>query len=116
MEARKYTLVNKEGYSPIRQLPFSPFPFCDIDIFAVFIRRRGSYYFANVCLSVNQIGSAHYLENCSSQTLIFHMPIGLGEDMTPIDFVFTKSKVKVSMDTFEKNVKMVSAHYLEYYL
>ena len=32
------------------------------------------------------------------------MPIGLGEDMTPIDFVFTKSKVKVSRVTFEKKM------------
>jgi len=39
------------------------------------------------------------------------MLIGLGEG--PIDVVFFRSKVKVTMVTFVKNVDMIFAHYLE---
>ena len=46
---------------------------------------------------------AHYLENCLSQSFIFHMLIGLGEDTCPGVFKFTKSKVKVTWFTFVMN-------------
>jgi len=36
--------------------------------------------------------------------------------MTPIDFVFTRSKVMVTRVTFVNNVKRISAYYLENYL
>jgi len=38
---------------------------------------------------------------------------GLGEDMTPIDFEFTRSKGKVTRFTYVKNVNMFFVHYLE---
>ena len=44
------------------------------------------------------------------------MLIGLGEDMAPIDFEFTRSKGKVTSVTFflkKKRKHMVFAHYLE---
>ena len=41
------------------------------------------------------------------------MPIGLNEDMTPIDFGFTRLEVKVTMVTIVNNVNMISAPYLE---
>jgi len=41
------------------------------------------------------------------------MLIGLNEDMTPIDFGFTRLEVKVTMITIVNNVNMISAPYLE---
>jgi len=42
--------------------------------------------------------------------------IALSKDNTSIDFGFTRSKVKVTMATFVKNVNMVFAHYLRNFL
>jgi len=69
----------------------------------------------SVHLSLDQMISDHYLKNYLSQGFhtVFHMLIGLGKDMTPIDFGFTRSNVKVTWVTFIKKIKMVSAHYLE---
>ena len=52
----------------------------------------------SVHLSVDQMVSAHH-----HSAFIFYMLIGLGEDKTPIDFVFTRSKVKVTMVTFARS-------------
>jgi len=41
--------------------------------------------------------SAHFLENYLSRAFIFYMLIGFGDDMTPYDFEFTMSKVKVTL-------------------
>ena len=38
-----------------------------------------------------------------TQLFIFHMLIGLGKDMFPIDFEFTRSKVKVTWVTYMIN-------------
>jgi len=56
---------------------------------------------------VKKIVSAHYLETIYHRAFIFHIPIGLGEDITTINFVLTRSnvKVKVTLGIF-KNVKM----------
>jgi len=60
--------------------------------------------------------AAHVFENY----FIFHMLIGLGKDMTPINFEFPGSKVKVTRVVFVKVClsvdQMVSAHYLEIYI
>jgi len=45
-----------------------------------------------------------------SNIFIFHMLIGLYEDMTPVDFVFTWSKVKVTMVTFVINYFLISLY------
>jgi len=37
------------------------------------------------------------------RAFIFYMQIGLGEGLTPIDFVFFRSKVKVARFTYVKN-------------
>jgi len=44
--------------------------------------------------------------------MIFHMLIGLGENMTPIDFEFTRLRSR-SQGSLVKDVNMVSTHYLE---
>jgi len=43
--------------------------------------------------------SDYYLENYIHRALIFKMLIGLGENKNPINFGFTRSKVKVAMVT-----------------
>jgi len=46
---------------------------------------------------------------------MFHMLIGLGEGMTPIDFGFTRFEVKVTRVTCKNRIHMVSSHYLEHF-
>jgi len=48
--------------------------------------------------------SAHYLENFLSESIHDSCAeIGLGEDMTPIDIEFTRSKVNVTWVSFVIN-------------
>ena len=54
--------------------------------------------------SVDQVVSNHYLETILDRAFIFHMLIGLGKDKNPIDFGFTRSKVKVTSETFVKKI------------
>jgi len=55
--------------------------------------------------------SSHYLQTVYHRAFIFHMLIGLGKDMTPIDFGITMSKGNVTRVTFlKRNVNMVFAH------
>ena len=71
----------------------------------------------SVCLSVGLLTKLFpiiILETIFHSTFIFHMPIGLGKDMTHIDFVFTRLS-QGHMGQFCKK-KMVSAHYLENFL
>ena len=42
------------------------------------------------------------LRTINHRAFIFHMLIGLMKDMTPVDFVFTRSKVKVTRVTLKK--------------
>ena len=49
------------------------------------------------------------------KAFIFYTVIGLGEDMTPNGFKFTRSNGIRSQGSL-KNVNMVFAHYLEYCL
>ena len=58
-----------------------------------------------VNLSVDQMVYAHSLQNIDHRSFIFHMLIGLSEDKTPIDFVFTRSKSKITRVTFVKTMQ-----------
>ena len=59
------------------------------------------------CKSNVNMVFAHYHYH---RGFIFHMPIGIGGDMTPFDFLFTMSKSKVTRVTFvKKDVNMVFA-------
>ena len=53
----------------------------------------------SVCMSV---GPSVCRPNIYHRACIFHLQIGLGKDMTPIDFEFTRSNVKVTVVTFVK--------------
>jgi len=53
------------------------------------------YCFANVGLSVCRW--AKWFPVIVLRAIIFHMLIGHGEDITPIEYVFNRSKVKVTL-------------------
>jgi len=55
---------------------------------------------------------AHYLRTINDSDFIFNMLVSLSEYMAPFGFVFTKSKVKVTRDTFAS--RMVNDFHLIY--